>query len=423
LCVKEVNALFLQSRFPVTRALYWPTMNDVQPEEFTPEPQTPPLDVKAQRPFLRWAALAVVVVIAYVSLFAAGGEFLLFAFSGVQIVPFVLLACSAYLGQERRWAKGTTIAWWAVCSGFAALISLIFTLASLVDPQIWAGLAEGSEVVPIEEMFTTDQLIRILLTVVGASFAFILGALCFLPPVRRGLARLLPIDSQSFVHATGLATVVTLSLLAFTPLAISGQPPLLAMLKDPGFEDSPPQEQLRSALYGLIWAVPASLFAVGFPRKRNLMEACNRLGLVWPRRREVLLASAGAIALAAVIIPLNALFLRLWNAMGWNTTDEKALEVLFSFALGPVGAVVVALTAGLGEEIAFRGVLQPRLGILLSTLLFTATHAFQYNFDALMLVMLLGLLFGVIRKFSNTTMSAIVHGGYDFTLLLVSWLT
>ena len=34
-----------------------------------------------------------------------------------------------------------------------------------------------------------------------------------------------------------------------------------------------------------------------------------------------------------------------------------------------------------------------------------------------------GLTFGLIRKYSNTTLSAIVHGGYDFTLLLVSWLT
>jgi len=398
-------------------------MSDAQPDEFAAEPQTPPLEVKAQRPFLRWAALAIVVVIAYVSLFAAGGEFLLFAFSGVQIVPFVLLACSAYLGQKRRWAKGMTFAWWLICSGLATFMSLILALATLVDPQIWIAISEATEVAPIDEMFTTGQLIRILLAVVGVTLAFILGALCFLPIARRGFARLVPIDSQSFVHATALATAITLSLLAFMPLVISGEPPLLAIMQDAGLDDSSPQEQLRSSLYGLIWAVPASLFAVGFPRKRTLMEACDRLGLTRPRSRQILLAAAGVLGLVVAMTVLEALSLRLWNAMGWNTTDQKAFEMLFSFAVGPVGAVVIGLTAGLGEELVFRGVLQPRLGILISTLLFTGIHALQYNFDGLLQVLVLSLIFGLIRKFSNTTLSAIVHGGYDFTLLLFSWLT
>ena len=38
-----------------------------------------------------------------------------------------------------------------------------------------------------------------------------------------------------------------------------------------------------------------------------------------------------------------------------------------------------------------RGVLQPRLGILLSNLLFTAMHAYQYNWDGLLSVFASGL--------------------------------
>jgi membrane protease YdiL (CAAX protease family) len=71
----------------------------------------------------------------------------------------------------------------------------------------------------------------------------------------------------------------------------------------------------------------------------------------------------------------------------------------------------------LSEELFVRGALQPRFGILVSNILFTALHATQYNFDALTSVFLAGIVLGLIRKYSNTTTSAIVHGLYDFIQL------
>ena len=65
--------------------------------------------------------------------------------------------------------------------------------------------------------------------------------------------------------------------------------------------------------------------------------------------------------------------------------------------------------------------MQPRLGILLSNLLFTALHAWQYNWDGLLSVFLIGLVLGVIRKKTNTTTSAVVHGTYDFTLIMLTY--
>jgi membrane protease YdiL (CAAX protease family) len=62
--------------------------------------------------------------------------------------------------------------------------------------------------------------------------------------------------------------------------------------------------------------------------------------------------------------------------------------------------------------------MQPRLGIWLSNLLFTALHAFQYNLDGLVIVFLIGLVCGVIRNKSNTTTSALVHGTFDFLLVM-----
>ena len=69
---------------------------------------------------------------------------------------------------------------------------------------------------------------------------------------------------------------------------------------------------------------------------------------------------------------------------------------------------------------AVRGVLQPRLGLLLSNLFFTGLHALQYNWDALVTVFVLGLVFGLVRNRTNTTTSAITHGSYDFVLTIGS---
>jgi membrane protease YdiL (CAAX protease family) len=94
----------------------------------------------------------------------------------------------------------------------------------------------------------------------------------------------------------------------------------------------------------------------------------------------------------------------------------------------PVGAVVIGVVAGIGEELAVRGVLQPRLGIWLSNLAFTLAHAFQYHWDALLIVFLLGMVLGVLRQKTNTTVCALVHGTYNCLLVLaalyqVPWLS
>ncbi len=81
---------------------------------------------------------------------------------------------------------------------------------------------------------------------------------------------------------------------------------------------------------------------------------------------------------------------------------------------------MIGVTAGVGEEMVVRGVLQPRLGILVSNLFFVGLHAFQYGFDALLSVFIIGLILGIVRARTNTTTSAIAHGTYDFILVMIS---
>ena len=91
--------------------------------------------------------------------------------------------------------------------------------------------------------------------------------------------------------------------------------------------------------------------------------------------------------------------------MGWPTTDAAAFKKLLTNLVTPLGAVLIGVTAGVGEEMAVRGLLQPRIGLIASNLVFTSLHAFQYGPDALLSVFLIGLILGIVRARSNTTTS------------------
>ena len=79
----------------------------------------------------------------------------------------------------------------------------------------------------------------------------------------------------------------------------------------------------------------------------------------------------------------------------------------------------MAIGAGVGEELAIRGLLQPRLGIIISNLFFTALHAFQYNGDGLLQVFLFGLVMGLVRRRTNTVVCMIIHTLYDVGIILL----
>src|SRR4030095_258280 len=238
--------------------------------------------------------------------------------------------------------------------------------------------------------------------------------------VRKKFAQFIDIDPQSFLHATALATVFAIMFMSMIPLLAVGGPPALPLLQLQMNGANPPDadEQLRTTFYSFVWALPGTFLAVGYPLRRTVREAQQRLGLVRPSLRQLVLSIVMIGALLGVMPLMGHGIEYLWKALGWPLTDEESIKQLFGFTTGLVGAAVAAVVAGLGEELVFRGVLQPRLGILLPALMFTAVHALQYNFAALLQVLFLGVVFGLIRKRTNTTTSAIIHGGYDFVLLL-----
>lgn len=228
------------------------------------------------------------------------------------------------------------------------------------------------------------------------------GAAMTALPVRRWIARFVPIDPESPVHALAMTLAVILfgtqvSSIAFTDVlaANTTQPPLTVA------------DLVLNEVPFLILA----LAGVGLFGRRNASDAARRLGLVRPAWWHVVLALACAGAFFAFGQGMGVLGHALTPAIA-NRVDATAQHV-FGGLSGPAGILVLALAPGICEETLFRGALQPRIGILASALLFASIHTeYGLSFDTLsVFVIAIGL--GLLRKTTNTTTSSICHVTYN----------
>src|SRR5581483_6221435 len=231
-----------------------------------------------------------------------------------------------------------------------ALAALTFAGAALLPPAPATPTARPAPLPPCAGA-------QLLLIFLGIGLGVLAGWLTFIPAVRRRLARGLPIDPRSFVHACALVVVVAATWVNLVPLVVLGAPPILTAIAKQGTANLP--SDLRDQLYWLFWLVPAAVLAVGFPIARDLRAALARLGLVRPSFRQALFAAALAIGLVVVMSLFDEVVSRLWQALGWPETSGDLVEKLFASALSPAGALVLGVTAGFGEELGVRGVLQP----------------------------------------------------------------
>lgn len=340
-----------------------------------------------------------------------------FALAGLNVVPFVPLIVLAQLGQSASTPRLLALGWWLLLAGMCWFIMVGLTI----------GAQTGLNAAHLRDAMPPGGWSRVAWAGGVGLAGILLGLICFSPALRRVAARSLPLDPSSFTDTTALATVVPLLIGCLIPLVVLGDAPILMMLRHavPGLKKDALSESASVVdLYAtLAWAVPISLLAAGFPLTRTLGGAFERLALVRPTGPQFLAAIAIAVGLVPVMLGFEAGSSWLWKQLGWPTTDTSTFEQMMKFAITPAGVVAVGVTAGVSEELAFRGLLQPRLGLLLSNLLFASVHAFQYHWDGVLGVFLIGLVCGLVRKYANTTSSMIVHGLYDAILMTIAVIT
>jgi membrane protease YdiL (CAAX protease family) len=225
-----------------------------------------------------------------------------------------------------------------------------------------------------------------------------------LPPLRRLLARVTPIDPRSPVDMAGLC--VTFFALAWLVGPTASAAPM---------EDVPAVGTFELVLQVVLYLVLAYA-AVGWWFARPLGAATERLGITPPTPRVVGAALGGLAVGMAVTVAVNlvgaALQPDVAEALG-AVTEEITAEVQ-----NPVGAMLLGVSAGVGEEAIFRGALQPRFGIVLTSIVFALLHT-QYGINfAVVGIFALSVVLGLLRQRFGTTAAMITHALFNFLVVL-----
>jgi membrane protease YdiL (CAAX protease family) len=129
----------------------------------------------------------------------------------------------------------------------------------------------------------------------------------------------------------------------------------------------------------------------------------------------------GVGAWGVVVVALIILAVVVWALHGESALPKEPPALVPWIAALPVGVrVAVSLSAGFVEETFFRGFLQPRMGIALSTLMFVLAHLSYGQPFMLVGITLLSLIYAFLVRWRQTVWPAITaHALFDGVQLLV----
>ena len=237
--------------------------------------------------------------------------------------------------------------------------------------------------------------------------AFITALLAFLPllpQIRQWLARWLPINPDSLVHMTALAFAIYVIGLGLGQMALLGNLEMLANSED-----------VLTIWDVILFGIPYVLFAlagVGLLIRRRGPGTWQRLGLRRPTFKQLL----AAVGIAGLLLGFDLLVSWIWQGIDPAGYDllAKVNENLFGGLATVGGAIALGLSAGISEELLFREAVQPRLGLLSTTMLFTIGHQQDGLTLATLQVFVIGLVFGLMRKRTGGVIVCMVsHATYN----------
>lgn len=232
--------------------------------------------------------------------------------------------------------------------------------------------------------------------------------------VRALFAQFTPLDPESAIDMAGLCMLLGLLGLfvanSLTPQA--EQPPSAGLI---------PSVSIAQLLVQNGAFLAVSYIAAGYPYWRDLRHATARLGIVFPDLRTLGFAVLGTVACFAVTAVAGVLAQQFNPALTESLTE--VVDQMTGQVQSPVGALLLGASAGIGEEALFRGALQPRYGLILTSLLFTSLHGPQYGFNVALLGLFgVSIILGLQRQYVNTTSAMITHALFNALQVLALYM-
>ena len=227
------------------------------------------------------------------------------------------------------------------------------------------------------------------------------------PKFRVWISRIGSFLPQDALHITGLG-------LFFALLGFLGSQNILLPAPDIIAEEI----GIGAIIVQGLFFVGLALACVGYGIGRDAHQAKNRLDL-----RRISLVGVGAavgVVLAGYVLAIVFNGLSIAFEPDTNRTIDENLDTLAGGQSAWIMAPVIGLTAGIGEELLFRGALQPRYGIILTSLLFTSLHS-QYGLSFVLAGLFgLSILLGLVAKRFGTTHAIIAHTLYNTVAVALS---
>jgi len=220
-------------------------------------------------------------------------------------------------------------------------------------------------------------------------------------------------DPHSPVHALALALALLFFLQSVIDYILAGGQSGLAAtdLSQTGLV-------ISAALTALMLLVSA-FAGVGVGQDRSWKAAIERLGLHRVGFTEITVGAGVAVML--LVFQFSAAIV--WMLFVPQNVIEQQTELsraITGSVTSLTAAFLVASFSSLGEEIAFRGALQPVLGLWPTAVLFALTHI-QYQFTpAALIIFVVGLVLGWTRHYFGTVAAIAAHFLYNFSLLTLA---
>jgi hypothetical protein len=355
---------------------------------------------------------------------------------GMLLAAASMFILGAWLARQSRhndaYRLSFLIVWAAILGGFVGytLLNYLSTLNIIQnDPALAVELG-------LDESAGTRGAIS---TAIAVLSSIGLWLFVYLPQLRSGLRWLFPapqpdtntawndnpdkrpwqLDVRGFniadpVHAYAFALAILFFVQTLTDFILAGgQTGLVAA-------GELTQEQIVvSTILTAIMLLSVSFAGVGFLQDRSGISALHRLGLRMPTVSEATMGIGAAIAMIAFQFCAGAIWMFL-TPEGVFEQQTQLSQAIAGSVTSFGGALLIALFSSVGEEIAFRGALQPVIGLWPTTLLFALTHIQYQLTPATLIIFVVGLLFGLVRKYYGTAAAIIAHFGYNFALLTLA---
>lgn len=304
-------------------------------------------------------------------------------------------------------------------SGIISFLLIISVAGGLV---YWAKRAEHDRSAFVG-LFLVFGIPGVLLTVAGLALSvngyvagpLIMGiglafALPLLKPVRLSLARVTPLDPTSPIDMSGLAMI--LAVIAFSALSFT-----ISNSSTDNATNVTGSVTIASLVINVVTFVSIAYVCVGYRIWRTGPEATERLGLTVPSIRTA--AIALILVVPSFVLSLIGSALTVAFQPGVVDNLQQTMDKMTTGVQNPLGAILLGLSTGVGEELLFRGAIQPRFGIVIASLCWVLLHA-QYDLTFVLVGLFgIGILLGLERKYLGTTASIITHASYNVAVVLL----